>query len=227
MAQDLVRSSLDGENPPAAEEDADFPSPFHRTNWFSQHRAKCWEVVKRRGCLIWAVLRGEARVGPGGLGGGVPGGSRVNWERTVTLNQFCWECPPKPHPTGMEGRKGDRETDRKETGRKDRQSQVRCVTAAGERWVQEQAQSTPWSQRPQRPKSPLETKLKDCSFLPHCSGDRKGLYYSHHLAVGLAPSMRACLLSPLSKHWPSSDSVNYFIQRMKQVMRTMPLRLRH
>lgn len=69
MAQDLGRNSLDGENSPATEVDVEFPSPFHRTNWVSQQREKCWEAVRHRGCLMWAVLREEAWVVPGGLGG--------------------------------------------------------------------------------------------------------------------------------------------------------------
>lgn len=68
MAQDLGRNSLDGENSPATEVDVEFPSPFHRTNWVSQQREKCWEAVRHRGCLMWAVLREEAWVVPGGLG---------------------------------------------------------------------------------------------------------------------------------------------------------------
>lgn len=74
VAQDLGRSSLDGENSPAAEVGVELPSPFYRTNWVSQHRQKFSEVV-----MTWAVLRGEAWVVPGGRGmWRVSGGSRVN-----------------------------------------------------------------------------------------------------------------------------------------------------
>lgn len=68
MAQDLVRSSLDGENPLATEVDVDFPFSFHRTSWVSQHRANCCEVVKHRGCLSEQCSMGKPGWALGGWG---------------------------------------------------------------------------------------------------------------------------------------------------------------
>lgn len=156
----------------------------------------------------------------------MPGGSRINGEWTVTLNQLCWECPPKLHPTGKEGRREGRQEGRK-AGRKEGQTKPGSLCdSRGRKASMRTSPKHPMKSKASKTKITLETKLKYCSssFLPHCNGDRKGLY-SHHLAVRLALSMTACLLFPLSKHWPSSDSK--ICQRMKQVMRTMPLRLRH
>lgn len=143
MAQDLGRNSLGGENSPATEVDVEFPSPFHRTNWVSQQREKCWEAVRHRGCLMWAVLHEEAWVVPGGLGG---------WTVRRLEGQLREDCDiesvmlgvPTQATSHWDGRKkewkGGREAGSKEgrkkgkqEGGKDRQSQVHCVTAVEER----------------------------------------------------------------------------------------------
>lgn len=120
MAQDLGRNSLDGENSPATEVDVEFPSPFHRTNWVSQQREKCWEAVRHRGCLMWAVLREEAWVVPGGLGGWtvrrLEGQLREDCDIEIS---YVGGAHPSHIPLGrkeerMEGREGGRQQGRKE-----------------------------------------------------------------------------------------------------------------
>lgn len=132
MAQDLGRNSSDGQitcKSPPTEVDIECPSPFHRTDWVSQHREKSWEVVEPRGWLVRAVPRGG---GPGWPAGS--GGSRATWEQAVEWDQLHWGCPPQSHPPGMDGQAEGRKEGRRGR-RKERQSQVHRVTAVGERWA--------------------------------------------------------------------------------------------
>lgn len=116
----------------------------------------------------------------------------------------CWEGRKK-------GKEGGRQAGRK-AGRKEGQTKPGSLCDSSGRKVSR-------GTSPKHPMKSKATKTKMTSrnktgvllflpFLPLCSGDGKGLY-SHHLAVGLALSMRACLLSPLSTCCPSSDSVRF------------------
>lgn len=127
MAQDLGRSSLDGENPPATEVDVEFPSPFHRTNWVRQHRQKCWEGVKHRRCLMWAGPRGEAWVvagGPRGVDCQDVSGSVLR--ENCDIESVMLGVPTQatsPWEGRKKGRKGGRQVGRREerkAGRKDK-----------------------------------------------------------------------------------------------------------
>lgn len=119
----------------AIEMDIEFPSPFHRTSWVSQHREKSWEVVGHRGWLVPAVPdRGGAWVAP--LGQEAPG-------------------PPKRELCDGISYAGGAQTSHVPLGRKERQ-QDKARFTVWQQWEKGEQetnpQNTPWSRRPWRPK---------------------------------------------------------------------------
>lgn len=71
------------------------------------------------------MLHGEAGMGPGGLGGWSARRFQDQLREDSDIQSVMLGVPPKPHPTGKEGRKGGREGSRQEgrkAGRKEGQT---------------------------------------------------------------------------------------------------------